>query len=245
MRPLLTLLTSLGLLFGLSAAVFAQKGDTEADLEKRVFEKDKVKLPYRLMKPDGYKADDKHEFPLVVFLHGAGERGDDNKLQLKHGVSEFAKADARKKHPCFLIAPQCPAKENWVANSGTVLALIEALEKEFRIDKKRIYVTGLSMGGHGTWDLLCHSPETFAAGIPICGGNDPKKADKLVKVPIWCFCGDKDKGPVERSREMIEAIKKAGGEPKYTEYPGVGHDSWTQTYRDPKVHDWLFAQKRP
>lgn len=238
------------LLFCLPLLSFAQKkNDKKPDfdklLEKREFKQDKGSLPYRLMKPADYKEDGKDVYPLVIFLHGAGERGDNNVKQLVHGVGDFAKAESRKKHPCFLIAPQCPAGKSWVANSDLVLALIDSVSKEFRIDKKRLYLTGLSMGGYGTWELLSRKPDLFAAAVPICGGGDPKKADKLTKIPIWCFHGDKDTAvKVEKSRDMIEAIKKAGGEPKYTEYKGVAHDSWTQTYRDAKVHDWLFAQKK-
>lgn len=224
---------------------FAQKPDLDKLLEKRTFEKDKSSLSYRLMSPADYKKDGKESYPLVVFLHGAGERGDDNKAQLKHGVGDFATEEHRKKYPCFLIAPQCPTKGSWVANAELVLALIDAACKEFRIDENRIYLTGLSMGGYGTWEIISRKPERFAAAIPICGGGDPKRADKLTKLPIWCFHGDKDTAvKVERSRDMIKAIEKAGGKPKYTEYEGVGHDSWTKTYRDEKVHEWLFAQKK-
>jgi predicted peptidase len=241
---------------------FAQKKDDKKPdfdklLEKRTYKQDKASLNYRLMKPAEYKEDGKDSYPLVVFLHGAGERGSDNAKQLVHGIADFAKDDSRKKYPCFLIAPQCPTGEPWVSSTlkskkkpdveagELVLALIESLQKEFRIDKKRIYLTGLSMGGYGTWELLCRKPDLFAAAIPICGGGDPKKADKLTKIPIWCFHGDMDKAvPVTRSREMIKAIEKAGGKPKYTEYEGVGHDSWTQTYRDDKVLAWLFEQKK-
>jgi predicted peptidase len=257
-------LIALAVLCCLPLLSFAQKkNDKKPDfdklLDKRVYKQDKASLPYRLMKPAGYKEDGKDSYPLVVFLHGAGERGSDNAKQLVHGVADFAKDENRKKYPCFLIAPQCPTGEVWVYGSlknlskkkpdveagDLVLALIESLQKEFRIDKKRLYLTGLSMGGYGTWELLCRKPDLFAAGMPICGGGDVKKADKLTKIPIWCFHGDKDRAvPVARSREMIKAIEKAGGKPKYNEYEGVEHDSWTQTYRDPKVHEWLFAQKK-
>src|SRR5262249_46123074 len=154
--------------------------------------------------------------------------GEDNTAQLKHGVVNFASAENRKKYPCFLIAPQCPKAQFWSGrNTGMVLDLIAALRKEFSIDEKPIYLTGLSMGGHGTWSLLAQKPELFAAGIPICGGGAETDAETLAKIPIWAFHGDKDTAvKVERSRNMIEAIKKAGGKPKYTEYPGVGHDSW-------------------
>src|SRR5262249_27433913 len=136
-------------------------------------------------------------------------------------------------------------KKPAVEAGDLALELIEALCKEYRIDKKRIYVTGLSMGGYGTWGLLSRKPDLFAAAIPICGGGDVKKAGKFAKGPIWGFHGDKDKAvPVESSREMIKALEKAGAKPKYNEYEGVGHDSWTRTYRDEKVHEWLFEQKK-
>ena len=199
----------------------------------------------------------------MVFLHGSVGRGTDNQKQLRSGVEEFVKDATRKKHPCFLVVPQCPPDKLWfnvsardvrgnlplpespTEPSAMVLDLIEALCKDYRIDKDRIYLTGLSMGGYGTWDLISRRPELFAAAIPVCGGGDPAQAEKLARLPIWAFHGDADPlVPAERSRDMIAAIKKAGGEPKYTEYKGVGHDAWTPTYRDNKVLDWLFAQKK-
>lgn len=250
-----------GLLLGPLA--HAQKPDLDKQLEKHTFTRDKASLPYRLLKPAGYDKAGKSSYPLVVFLHGAGERGSDNKKQLKHGVAEFAKEATRKKYPCFLVAPQCPERQSWASfgRRGTrqaaalaekptepaalVLDLIDSLAKEYRIDRGRIYITGLSMGGYGTWDLVARKPALFAAALPICGGGDPAQAKKLTKLPIWCFHGDKDTAvPVERSREMIAALKKAGGKPEYTEYKGVAHDSWTRTYRDGKVIAWLFKQEK-
>jgi predicted peptidase len=232
-------------------------------LEKREFTDAKGKvLRYRLLRPDVKNSDDpKKAYPLVLFLHGAGERGDDNDKQLVHGVPDFAKPAIRKEYPCFLIAPQCPAKFKWVdvdwsADSHKLPAepteplrqcveLIAALQKEFAVDGKRIYVTGLSMGGYGAWDILVRHPELFAAAAPVCGGGDEATAGKIAKIPVWAFHGAKD-GVVKpaRSRNMVEALKKAGGTPKYTEYPTVGHDSWVPTYRDPELYKWLFAQKR-
>jgi predicted peptidase len=240
-------------------AVLAQKPTLEDLLEKHTFTSGKASLSYRLLKPA--TIEEKKSYPLVIFLHGAGERGSDNKAQLKHGVAEFAKETMRKKHPCFLIAPQCPTRGSWAnidfrakthamskepSEPGRlVLELIEKTCKDHPIDKKRIYLTGLSMGGYGTWDLLSRKPDLFAAGIPICGGGDEGQARTLAKIPIWAFHGDKDFAVrVERSRTMIDAIKKAGGKPRYTEYPGVGHDSWTQTYRNQEVLNWLFEQRR-
>src|SRR5262249_5923284 len=155
-------------------------------LEKLIFKENGKELPYRLMKPEGYDASKK--YPLVIFLHGAGERGTDNEKQLVHGVPQFASKENREKYPCFLIAPQCPDKQSWVnvdwsaephtipkepaESAKLVLNLIQSLQKEYSVDPKRIYITGLSMGGYGTWDLLARKPELFAAAVPICGGGD-------------------------------------------------------------------------
>jgi predicted peptidase len=219
------------------------------------------KLPYRIMQPEGYSATGTEKYPLVVFLHGAGERGTDNTKQLVHGTGEFAKPENRKKYPCFLIAPQCPDDKRWVEVEWTLkshkqlpedsesakltLELISGLEKEFRIDTKRRYLTGLSMGGFGTWDLATRHPDLWAAAVPVCGGADESTAPKVAKLPIWTFHGDKDTVVIpERSWNMVAAIKAAGGKPIYTEYPGVGHNSWSAAYADPKMMEWLFAQKR-
>lgn len=248
------------LLAGLPVVALAQnQANLDSLLEKRTLKQGEAVLPYRLMKPAAVEAG--KTYPLVVFLHGAGERGDNNQAQLMHGVGDFASAANRAKYPCYLIAPQCPTRRRWVEvdwsakthrmparasePGGMVLTVLDQLCKEFPIDRSRIYLTGLSMGGYGTWDLLARKPELFAAGVPICGGGDEKQAARLVKMPIWAFHGDKDTAVrPERSRNMIAAIKKAGGNPKYTEYAGVGHNSWTQTYRDPELFAWLFVQKK-
>jgi len=213
-------------------------------------------LPYRIYRPK--PADAGKKFPLLLFLHGAGERGDDNAIQLKHGIRQFLAQ--QEKTPCVIVAPQCPKNLSWAAirrgetprllekpsePAALTLELVDALRKELPLDESRLYVTGLSMGGYGTWDLLCRRPELFAAGVPICGGGDPSKAALIAKVPQWIFHGDKDTAvPVDSSRTMVEALKTAGGEPKYTEYPGVGHNSWDKAYGDPELYTWLFAQKR-
>ena len=198
-------------------------------------------------------------YPLVVFLHGAGERGRDNEKQLKYLPTWLAEPALRERHPCFLLAPQCREDERWVDISWAdkkstpqgppttdMLAVIAALNAVIAaepVDPSRIYLTGLSMGGYGTWDLAARQPERFAALLPICGGGDEATAPRLAKLPIWCFHGDADEVvPVERSRTMIAAVRAAGGDPKYSELPGVGHDSWTPAYRDPAVLDWMFAQ---
>lgn len=216
-------------------------------------------LKYRLLKPSPYNADRK--YPLVIFLHGAGERGSDNTAQLKHGMADFCKTKWRDKYPCYVVAPQCPESEKWVDvdwsapgndmpaktsdSMQLVFELTDTMIKDSAVNENRVYITGLSMGGYGTWDALARRPGLFAAAMPICGGGDPKTASRFANVPLWCFHGDKDEAvPVERSREMIDALKAAGGMPKYTEYEGVGHNSWAQTYADPAAIEWLFTQLR-
>jgi predicted peptidase len=251
---------SLATALAIALTNLAHAKDEETMLEKKEYKDSKGNvLKYRLLTPQDYDA--KTKYPLVLFLHGAGERGDDNTKQLIHGVAEFIKAENRKKYPCFLVAPQCPEGKKWVeVDWGAdrhempkepseplrlALELLDALQKDYSIDKKRIYVTGLSMGGFGTWDAICRKPDTFAAAVPICGGGDEKQAEKIAKLPIWVFHGGKD-GTVKpaRSRNMIEALMKAGGMPKYSEYKDVGHDSWVPAYKDAEMFAWLFAQQR-
>jgi predicted peptidase len=241
----------------LAASAGAQAAD---DYEALQFKDQDQTLLYRLLKPLNYDAQKK--YPLILFLHGAGERGNDNKAQLMHVVAIFTTPENRAKFPCFVLAPQCPAGQKWSdVNWGAErhqqpeqpatpmalsMKLIAQLEKDYRIDSQRLYVTGLSMGGYGTWDALARYPDRFAAGVPICGGGDENTAAKIAKIPIWVFHGDQDGAvKVTRSRSMVEALKKAGGSPKYTEYPGVGHDSWVPASKDPELLPWLFAQKRP
>ena len=252
-------------LLGAAAAAFVllvTRGAAAAappPLEKHVLEDDGRRLPYRLLRP--LKVEPGKKYPLVVFLHGAGERGTDNEKQLIHGVPQFATLENRKKYPCFLIAPQCPEEKKWVevdwsADSHTqpkepgevgklTLTLIEEEIKELPVDPTRVYITGLSMGGYGTWDLVARRPDLFAAAAAICGGADETTAPKIKDIPIWAFHGAKDTAvKPDRSRHMIAALKKAGGKPKYTEYADVGHNSWDNAYRDPQFFQWLFAQRK-
>ncbi|MEN6452398.1 MAG: alpha/beta hydrolase-fold protein [Thermoguttaceae bacterium] len=216
-------------------------------------------LPYRLLKPE--KIEPGKTYPLVLFLHGAGERGADNAKQLTHGAREFAKADVRRRHPCFVLTPQCPEGKRWVEVDWALpahtmpakpsvpmrlaLELVDKLVGDLPIDKGRIYVTGLSMGGFGAWDAPLRRPGLFAAAMPVCGGGDLGQAAKFKDMPVWAFHGDHDHTVLpSRTTDMIEAIRKAGGHPKMTIYPGVDHDCWTATYANPKVLDWLFAQQK-
>lgn len=229
--------------------------EEQLQVEKKTFvDANERQLPYRLLKPDAYDA--RFDYPLVLFLHGAGERGDDNEAQLKHGVPEFASTENRAKYPCFLLAPQCPVDERWSDWSTekqaaqpswplqSCVVLVRQLQKDYAIDRQRTYVTGLSMGGFGAWDLIRRFPKLFAAAVPVCGGGDPDAAAALATVPIWAFHGARDRAvPVRFSRNMMAAIKKAGGQPRYTEYANVGHESWVPAYRDAEMFAWLFAQR--
>ncbi len=222
-----------------------------------------VEYGYRLLKP--VKIEDGKKYPLVLFLHGAGERGSDNKAQLKFFPTVMASAENREKYPCFIIAPQCHNNAKWVdvnwsesksqpmpekpsEDMQAALAALEEVTKSEAVDGNRIYLTGLSMGGYGSWDLAARMPEHFAAIAPICGGGDETKADKIAKQPIYVYHGDQDNAvPVVNSRGMIAAITKAGGTPKYKELPGVGHNSWDRAYSDADgVIPWMFEQvKKP
>ncbi len=200
-------------------------------------------------------------YPLVLFLHGAGERGNDNIAQLKHGFTPILEGAAKLGEKCFIIAPQCPENLWWSPLNSTktlltdatkpnalldaVVALVGETMKTNPVDPKRFYVTGLSMGGFASWDLLGRVPEKIAAAIPVCGGGDPTLVTKYKDIPIWTFHGEADPTvPVAATRDMIAALEKAGGKPKATYYPDVPHDSWTQTYANPEVIRWLFAQLR-
>ena len=219
-----------------------------------------VEFRYRLLRPAMLEPETR--YPVILFLHGAGERGSDNERQLNHFPTWMTEAPLRKQHPCFLVAPQCREEHAWsgfdwqtkkaafperpTTDGAAAIAALEAvLASEPAADPDRVYLTGLSMGGYGCWELAARMPERFAAVLPICGGADEATADRLSKLPIWCFHGEADPlVPVALSRSMIAALKAAGGTPIFSELPGVGHDSWTPAYRNPAVLDWLFAQRR-
>ncbi len=220
---------------------------------------------YRLLMPDGFDPAGDQVYPLVLLLHGAGERGDDNEAQLVHGAAEFAHEDRQREYPCFVLAPQVPQGKRWVeidwnlpSGSGQftetptpsmvgALAAVQHWLDSSRVDPDRVYVTGISMGGYGTWYAAAQSRDLFAAAVPICGGGDPDWAKRYRGLPIWNFHGDADSAvPVVRSREIIAALQDAGQEPAaiYTEYPGAGHLIWADTYARDDLFQWLFSQRR-
>lgn len=199
-----------------------------------------VTCNYLLYLPEGYpKAQEK--WPLMLFLHGAGERGDSLDLVKKHGPPKLA--DQGKKLPFIVVSPQCPSNEWW---SVEVLdALLDEAVSKYRGDRDRIVVTGLSMGGFGTWNLAAAYPDRFAAIAPICGGGNPLEAYKLKNLPVWVFHGAKDRAvPLKSSQDMVDALNACGGNVRFTVYPDADHDSWTATYDNPEFWDWMLKQKR-
>lgn len=212
------------------------------DQQAKSFEKEvtvKVKINYLLALPEGYESSDK-PWPLVVFLHGAGESGDDLEKVKVHGPPKLVAKG--KKFPFILVSPQSNGR-GW--NPDTLKAMIDDVVGHYKVDTNRIYLTGLSMGGFGTWALAAAAPERFAAIAPICGGGNPRDAEKLKALPIWVFHGAKDNTvPLRSSETMVEALKAAGSDVKFTVYPEAAHDSWTETYDNPEFWAWLTAQKK-
>lgn len=252
------LLTNI-LLFGILAPLHAQNNG----FMPFTYEKKEQLLPYQLLLPINYSPANK--YPLVVFLHGSGERGEDNQLQLVHGSSLFLSEENRKNYPAIVVFPQCPTNAYWASLSGNLsdstpflekpkknkpLKLVEGLIRElqstYSVDKNRIYVGGLSMGGMGTFELVYRKPRKFAAAFAICGGANPKIARKIRR-PVWRIDhGEEDRVvPIRHSERMVEALQKENAEISYFSYPGVFHDSWNNVFADPNFLPWLFAQRKP
>jgi predicted peptidase len=245
----------------------------------------RITIPYRLFIPDSISQGKK--YPLVLALHGSGERGKDNEAQLKANklATSWADSGIQNKNPCFIVAPQCYLPQKWVLKYtndedlslspqlANVMDLLDTLSANYPVDTNRIYITGLSMGGFGTWDLITRFPEKFAAAVPVCGGGNPAKISKDIKLPLWIFHGRIDPiVPVERSREMLRALEKNGRKAVYThcrendttgltkkaisdlikdghdffytEFKDVGHDSWVPAYNYPLLFEWVFKQKK-
>ncbi len=202
------------------------------------------KLGYLLFLPKDYGTD-RRKWPVMLFLHGSGERGDDLKLVKVHGPPKLV--DDRPDFPFIVVSPQCPKERSWngVVQQHFLAELLDSVLTRFAADRERVVVTGLSMGGFGSWSLTALHPGRFAAAVPICGGGNPDNADKLKTVPFWVFHGAKDKGvPLKLSEEMVSAVQKAGGQAKLTVYPDAEHDSWTETYKNEAVYEWLLAQRQ-
>jgi predicted peptidase len=200
-------------------------------------------LPYVLYLPSEYHADEAKKWPLMLFLHGASERGEDPSVLTAHGpVKQVAEgADL----PFVMLAPQCPSYSTWACELTGVSELLDEVTGKHRIDEDRVYVTGLSMGGAGTWAISARYPGRFAAIVPICGAWMPEAAPRIGTVPVWTFHGEEDSNiSIKHTEQMEAALKEAGGSVRFTRYPGVGHDSWTRTYDNPEVYDWLLSHRR-
>jgi predicted peptidase len=218
-------------------------------------------LSYRLLVPD---YDTMRKYPLVVFLHGSGERGTDNEAQLKWGAMNFATDEAMAAHQAIVLAPQCPPGARWdnferSGNSNRKLTLktdpskqvrllvdlIRQLSKQMAVDTNRIYITGLSMGGFGTFDIIQRYPNLFAAAVPVCGGGDSARAASIAHIPIWVFHGAEDPTvDVKMSDDMVNALTTAGAHPGYTRLPETGHFAWLAAYTDSLMIEWLFRQRK-
>ncbi|WP_411031634.1 alpha/beta hydrolase-fold protein [Spongiimicrobium sp. 3-5] len=232
-----------------------------AAYEKRVFKQGKYTMPYRILFPDNYDQD--KTYPLLLFLHGSGERGQDNEAQLIHGAKLFPQKEVREKFPAIVVFPQCPKESFWSNQDragdkiyrfnfhkkgkptlamATVQKLLKNLRRTLSVDKDRIYVGGLSMGGMGTFEIVRRNPKTFAAAFPICGGANPEIAPMLTKVNWWVFHGEADNTVnYSYSQKMVDALKDEGGKVKFSLYPGVGHNSWDNAFAEPELLPWLFA----
>ena len=249
------------IMVGLIMGTLLFGGSLDANDKFEAFQKKEYKglLNYRIYTPENM--DHQKKYPLIIYFHGAGSRGNDNTRHLTHGAGELLAYSRESGNPAIIIAPQCPKDKRWVnipwkipectmpkEPSSPMKLAIELLQdtiSKLPVDKERIYVTGLSMGGFATWDIVARMPGTFAAAMPICGGGDAKMAAVMKNVPIWIFHGGADKTVATKySQDMAAALKKVGGKVKYTEYEGVGHDSWTRTYTNKEVLKWLFNQKK-
>ena len=224
-------------------------------------------MPYRILYPENY--DSLKKYPLVLLLHGAGERGTDNEQQLQWGGSLFLKPEKRRTFPCFVVVPQCPENEYWASVKfqrdqypldldfnykaytitralKTVIELLENMKENEGVDRRRVYIMGLSMGGMGTLEAVYRYPRMFAGAVAICGGGDVRSYSKeAAHVTVWLFHGEQDSVVVvENSRRMRDRLKELDAEVKYTEYPEVGHDSWINAFADTDLIPWLFFHER-
>lgn len=234
-----------GLIFSVILIISCATEAFSQGFEKTKYQSDSSRtLDYALLKPQKVEAGKK--YPLVLALHGAGGRGNKNWQRNCLANNVLSRPDMRTRYPCFILAPTVPKQGSWRGESlDDVLELVGKLLKKLPVDPGRVYVTGQSMGGYGTFEAMARRPGLFAAGAPVCGGNQASNAKKMASIPIWVFHGEKDRVvPVARSREMVEAIKKAGGKPRYTELPGVRHNAWTPAYNNAELWKWMFAQER-
>ncbi len=235
------------LLIGMAGSITATGAENPQTVQKKcTFEAQitkTVRLDYLLFLPEDYGADQQQKWPLILFLHGAGERGDDLERVKAHGIPKIA--EQQQDFPFIAISPQCPKSSWWTVELEALNALLDEIVAKYAVDTKRIYLTGLSMGGFGAWHLATAHPERFAAIAPVCGGGDPEKACILKDIPAWVFHGAKDKTvSPEESKKMVKALEDCGGDVRLTIYPEAGHDSWTETYDNPELYKWFLKHSR-
>jgi predicted peptidase len=198
-----------------------------------------VQMGYLLYLPPEYESKD--AWPVLFFLHGIGERGTDLNLVKRHGPPKLI--EQGRDFPFIVVSPQCPRDQWW--QPVELNALLDEIIEQHKVDEDRVYVTGLSMGGFGTWSWVAHAPRRLAAIAPICGGGEPFRTRDFRHVPAWVFHGAQDQAvPLRRSEEMVEALKRNGGQVKFTVYPEAGHDAWTETYDNDELYAWLLEQRR-
>ncbi len=231
--------------------------------KKDVYTSKKGTLPYRVLLPRNYNQNIK--YPLILFLHGSGERGSDNNLQLTHGAELFLKESVRRDYPAVVVFPQCAAEDSWsnyqysrtdgkvdiiysetvdkIKHQELLRGLVKKLKDNFNLDNNRLYIGGLSMGGMGTFDMIKQNPKMFAAAFAICGGANPKIAKRISKPSWWIFHGDADGVvPVKYSQQIYDALKAIDADVQLTIYEGVNHDSWTNAFAEPELLKWLFSK---
>jgi predicted peptidase len=240
-KGLVGLVVRLGLMGGTAMGATSGKAgeQNEQTFSKKITKK--VECNYLLYLPADY-GKDKKKRPLIMFLHGAGERGDNLELVKKHGMPKMISQG--NGFDFIVVSPQCPNDLWWHEQTDVLINLLDEIEAKYRVDTDRVYLTGLSMGGFGTWSLAQRYPQRFAAIAPICGSGEWYAAYRLKNVPVWAFHGDSDKiVPLQQSKEMVEAVRTAGGNAKLTVYPDTDHDSWTQTYDNPELYQWFLSHR--
>ncbi|WP_212698518.1 carboxylesterase family protein [Vallitalea pronyensis] len=201
-----------------------------------------VQLDYLLYLP---QKDDVHKkWPLILFLHGMGERGNQIEDVKVHGIPK--NIQEKKDYSFIIVSPQCPIGEMWSTVSDALYYLLQDIKDHYPVDEDRVYLTGLSMGGYGTWDLAMHYPNEFAAIAPVCGGMfDAETVVKLKHMPIWAFHGVKDKVvPISETQRLVDILEACGGNIRFTAYPDLEHDCWTPTYNNPALYEWFLKHKR-
>ena len=227
-----------------SSEISSNKHVKPSDSQKKFSFNITFQMEYLLFLPESYAQSTNQKFPLILFLHGAGERGRDLDSVKRHGIPKIV--ETNPDFPFIAVSPQCPEDSWWTSELHTINGLIEEVVEKYQVDTSRIYLTGLSMGGFGTWYLASMYPERFAAIAPVCGGGEVRQILRsLVEMPIWTFHGQKDDViPFSRSEEIVTALKKHGSSIKFTIYPEAGHDSWTKTYDNPELYKWFLKHSR-